>query len=357
MGQNNLIKLSLIGQGMGDYRWTEKQIDIIKYGINNGINFIDTCEVYDNGNSEIMIGKAIRRIRDKVIIGTKFGVKNTSYKNIIKAVEGSLRRLNTDYIDIYQNHWLEISVPIEETLKAMEKLLKDGKIRGIGLGNLSIDELKFCVKNLSSKILIFQMEYNLIDNFVEKKILPFCVKNNIKLIAYTPIYYGKVLLNQKKKKIIEKIAKKYNKSIMQINLRWLMNKKNVIPIITTSNLDHMKENIEVLDFSLDKEDIDKINNDIVFNDCEYVEPNNIIVSSQGEYNRKVYKDIEEAKKNKLNLIPSPLELSKKITKDIKPVHLLKCGENKYKLMGGRIKYWAWVIKFGNLLIPSYVLNN
>ena len=91
---------------MGDYEWDEKQIDIIKYGIDNDINFIDTCEAYNNGNSEKIIGKAIKNIRDKVVIGTKFSVKNTSYKNIIKALEGSLKRLNTDYIDIYQNHWL-----------------------------------------------------------------------------------------------------------------------------------------------------------------------------------------------------------------------------------------------------------
>ncbi len=341
---------------MGDYKWDEKQIDIIKYGINNGINFIDTCESYDNGNSEIIIGKAIKSIRDKVVISTKFSVKNTSYKNIIKALERSLKRLNTDYIDIYQNHWLETFIPIEETLLVMEKLLKDGKIRNIGLGNLSIDELKFCVKNISSKIFSFQMEYNLIDNFAEKEILPFCIENNIKLIAYTPIYYGKVLLNKEKKKILEDISKKYDKTIVQINLRWLIS-KSVVPIITTHSLKHMKENIETLNFSLDKKDIDKINNDIVFGNCEYIDPENIIMSYKGEYNRPIYQTIEEAKKNKLNLNPSPIELSEKITKNIKPIHLIKNKKNKYELVGGRIKYWAWVIAFGNLSIPAYIVNN
>ena len=345
-----------IGQGMGEYPWTEDQVSTIRRGIDLGSNFIDTGENYDNGNSEKIIGKAIDGIRDKVIIGTKFDIKNSSYDKVIYSLEGSLKRLNTDYIDLYQMHWPSLSVPFEETISAMSDLLKQGKIRNMGIGNVYINQIKEIVKIVPS-IYSIQMEYSLFDRLVEKDIIPYCEDNGILFIAYTPTYHGNICLNKSKVDKLKKIAIKYKKTAIQLNLRWLISKKSVVVIPSTSNVKHLESNIDSVNFDIGDDDISII--DSLFSQESFdINPKDIEVSLFGEYNREVYTSMSEAMDNKLNSNPSPLELSEQLKKDdfIKPVHLLKKHDGKYDLIGGRIRYWAWVIAFNDKPIPSYIIN-
>ena len=142
---------SLIGQGCmgigGEFEKDDTQqvehVRALQYGIDLGLNFLDTAEIYSDGYSEELVGRAVKGNRDRVFISTKFSPENSSYKDVLKAAEGSLRRLNTDYIDLYQAHWPNPKISVAETMAAMEKLLADGKIRQIGLSNLSL----FCVIN------------------------------------------------------------------------------------------------------------------------------------------------------------------------------------------------------------------
>jgi len=350
------MKMPCIGQGMGEYKWGSGQVSTIRRGIDLGSNFIDTGENYDNGNSEIIIGKAIRGIRDKTLIGTKFDIKNSSYNNVIKSVEGSLKRLKTDYIDLYQMHWPSATVPFEDTLSAMSHLLKQGKIRNIGIGNVYINQIKEIVK-IVPDIYSIQMEYNFFDRLVEKDIIPYCEDNNILFIAYTPTYHGKICLNKSKLDKLKKIAIKYEKTAIQLNLRWLIYKKTVVAIPSTSNVKHLESNVDSVSFDIGDEDIsiiDSLFDQTIF----YIDPKEIEVSLHGEYNREVYTNISEAIENKLNSDPSPLELSCQLKNDdfIKPVHLLKKYNGKYDLIGGRIRYWAWNIAFPNRPIPSYIID-
>jgi len=357
------IKLPAIGQGMGDYSWDDRQIEILRTGINLGMNFIDTAEGYDNGHSEEIIGKAIKGIRDKVIIGTKFSPEHNSYDGILRAVERSLRRLKTDYIDLYQIHWPNPSIPLEDTMSAMERLISEGKVRCIGVSNLYLRELQEAQAALADeKIVSLQTEYNLFDRTIEGELLPFCEHNKIIIIAYSPLDQGRIADGDRRRNLLGKIAGKYNRSLAQIALRWLISKLPVVAIPKAKSLQHLKENAASADFDLDEEDIREIDS-IFERPTFHISPERIRVSTQGERSRLVYQTIEEARENRLGHVPSPTDLAKSIAKEetVKPVRLIhtldKAGKYDYDLVEGRIRYWAWVIAYGNVPIPAYIREN
>jgi len=353
------LKLPAIGQGIGLYSWDNSHISLMHEGIDLGMNFFDTAENYDSGNSERTIGKAIKGKRDKVIIGTKFSPENNGYNSIISAAEASLKRLKTDYIDLYQIHWPNPAFPLWETIRAMEDLIQQGKVRYIGVGNLSFNELQEAQSIAAHTITSIQLEYNLFERMVEKEILPFCEVNKTFLIAYSPIDQGRVTDGKRQRKILKEMAEKYEKTPTQIALRWLIHQPTVIVIPKTASCKHLQANAEVVSFDLSYEDIRSI--DIVCNHPTfYVPPDQIQVSLQGQGNRPAYQTLEEAKENAMGNIPSPSNLATTMIKDnkIKPVRLIKKQNAKdgppYCLVEGRIRYWAWLIAHGNQPIPSYI---
>ena len=352
------IKLPGVGQGMGDYTWDDSQIEILRAGIDLGMNFIDTAEGYDGGHAEEIVGKAVKGVRSKVIIGTKFSSKHNSYDDILRAAEGSLRRLQTDYIDLYQLHWPNPSLPLEETMAAMERLVREGKVRCIGIGNLYLRELQEARSALTSeRVVSLQTEYNLFDCTVEDEILPFCDRNGILLIAYSPLDQGRIANGSIQRELLERLASKYNKTTAQIVLRWLISKPSVIAIPKAKNMKHLEENASSTDFDIDGQDIEEIDR-VIRRSPIHVPPDRIRVSTQGQGNRAVYQTIEEAMENRLGNVPSPIDLAKSIVKEerIKPVRLICSTERNgaYELVEGRIRYWAWIIAYGNIPIPAYV---
>ena len=145
-----MTEIPVIGQGcmgIGGYLSRDTTHDAwslhaLKIGIDLGMTFLDTAEGYGSGHSEELVGQAVQGIRDKICIATKVSPENLSYNDVISAAEGSLRRLRTDYIDLYQIHWPNPTIPVSETIRALERLLHDGKIRNIGLCNFSLREIK-----------------------------------------------------------------------------------------------------------------------------------------------------------------------------------------------------------------------
>ena len=354
------IKLPAVGQGMGQYKWDDSQIEVLRAGIDLGMNFIDTAEGYDNGHSEEIIGKAIKGIRDKVIVGTKFSPEHNSYEDVLRAAEGSLRRLQTDYVDLYQIHWPNPSIPLEDTIAAMERLVTEGKVRCIGVSNLYLRQLREAQSALvNEKVVSLQTEYNLFDRMIEDETLPFCSHNRILIIAYSPLDQGRIADGVTRSNLLGKLARKYDKTSAQIALRWLINKPPVIAIPKAKNIKHLKENASAVDFDIEEKDITEI--DRIFERLRiYVLPDRIRVSIQGQANRLVYQTIEEAKENRLGHVPSPTDLAKSIVEEgaIKPIRLIRTmntsGKYDYDLVEGRIRYWAWVIACGNIPIPAYV---
>jgi len=199
------MKVSRIAQGtwaIGGWnvgRNRRKRIDrTIHAAFDMGINLIDTAPVYGFGVSEEIVGKAIeeRGHREKVFIATKVGLewhngsvsRNSSHRRIRQEVQDSLRRLRTDYIDIYQIHWPDLAVPIEETARAMQALLQEGLIRGIGVSNYSPEQMNQFMS--VCKLNTVQPPYNLFERQIDRDVLPYILEKKLSAFAYGPLCRG-----------------------------------------------------------------------------------------------------------------------------------------------------------------------
>ncbi|MFC1909498.1 aldo/keto reductase [Chloroflexota bacterium] len=199
------LKVSEIGLGSNNFgaRADEKtSINVINNALEMGINFIDTADSYAQGRSEELVAKAVRRGRSQVIIATKFGdprsvgpdEKGGSRSHLMKAVDASLKRLNTDYIDLYYFHFPDPETPIEETLHALDDLVRTGKVRYIGCSNFAAWQLCEALwtsrlNNLESFIAV-QSRYNLIDRGIEQELIPCCQDYGVSVIPWGPLANG-----------------------------------------------------------------------------------------------------------------------------------------------------------------------
>lgn len=214
------IKASVITFGawaIGGWMWggSERKdaVEAIKASYDHGVTSIDTAPIYGQGLSEEIVGEAIQGMpRDKVQLLTKFGMrwddkkgdpaftstdnngntieiyKYSGRESIIKECEASLRRLRTDYIDLYQIHWPDITTPISESMEAVASLLKAGKIRAAGVCNYNVAQMEEAEKTLS--LVSNQMPYSMVERNIEKAVVPYCIENNKSIIAYSPLQRG-----------------------------------------------------------------------------------------------------------------------------------------------------------------------
>lgn len=232
------------------------KVDGLRRGLQLGMNFIDTAEMY---LTEPIVAEAIKDFkRDDLFIATKVWTDHMEYDSVIKACKNSLFKLNTKYIDLYQIHWPNPSVPLRDTLRAMERLVNEGSVRYIGVCNFSVELLEQARESLAKQELVSdQIEYNLLRREAENDIIPYCEKNNLAIIAYRPVAHGS-LANPKGKlrTAMDEISKKYNKTYSQIALNWLKCKSDkVIPIPRISSPARAEEDAGAAGWSLQQEDI------------------------------------------------------------------------------------------------------
>jgi len=249
--------------GLGGYSRSssandEKEIELIRYAAEKGLTFIDTAEMYGAGHAEELVGQAVKDIRSKVFMATKVSPEHLRYDDVIKACERSLKRLQTSYIDLYQIHWPNPRIPLRETIKALERLAEEGKIRYIGVSNFSVELLKEAI-SLTSKhdIVSNQVEYSLLSREIEKDLLDFAKNNKITIIAYSPLARGAIFSGEYAEKL-RKICEKYNKTISQVALNWLISKENVVAIPKTSKKERIDEFLGAYGWRLSKEDVEEI---------------------------------------------------------------------------------------------------
>ncbi|MEO3403467.1 aldo/keto reductase [Mucilaginibacter sp. CAU 1740] len=306
LGKSELLTAPLVFGG-NVFGWTVKGNDtavLLDAFLDAGFNTIDTADVYSRwvegnkgGESETEIGKWLKQSgkRSEVIIATKVGSEMDSNKKglkkdyIIQAAEDSLKRLQTDYIDLYQTHFDDPSTPVEETLRAYDKLVQDGKVRAIGTSNMSVERLHESLKVSVEQGLIsyqtLQPEYNLFDREkYETTYEPFLKEKNIGVISYFSLASGflsgkyrsegdlqgsnragmvKKYLNDRGFKILaalDEAAAQYNASQTAIALAWLIARPSVTaPIVSATTLDQLKEFAKAANLQLSAETIEALN--------------------------------------------------------------------------------------------------
>jgi myo-inositol catabolism protein IolS len=344
------IKIGLGTGGLGGYftpdlSSTDTVSQVLKQALDLGVSFFDTASNYAGGYAEQLLGKAIRGRRHEVIIATKFGVECRNGRDVRLALNTSLTRLGTDYVDLYQNHWPNPEADFEDILNELRLLADEGKIRRVGLCNLPLNDIKSASDVLLDLLATIQDEYNLLERGAESTIQPFCRETNLSFLAYSPLLGGRSLQAHPSFPRFQELAQDLDLTVHTLSLLWLVSKPNVIPIPRTSSLNHLRKNLSCIEQSLEEEVVNEI--DTLFRPLVVkVLPSNIVVVDA--HDRAVYKTLEEALKNDFNLVPSPIQMSERFLAGElpKPLKLRRLSEGSYALVEGRLKYWGWVIAFG-----------
>lgn len=246
---HNGIKIPSIGFGTYKSGNDEETAEIIKYALKVGYRLIDTASYYGN---ERGIGKGIKESsidRKEIFVVTKLWNEDHGYDRTIEAFNKSLENLQLDYIDLYLIHWP--NKLNADTWRAFEHLYKIGKVKAIGVCNFKIGHLEALKETAEIIPMINQVEVNPVNN--KDKLLEYCNKNNIKLMAWSPIMRGAVL----SKELMVSLAEKYKKTVAEVILKWHI-QRGVIPIPKSSNEGRIKENFDVFDFNISEEDMKKI---------------------------------------------------------------------------------------------------
>jgi len=317
---NSNLELSVITFGAwaaGGWMWgsTDRNdaINAIKAGYDLGVTSIDTAPIYGQGDSEEIVGDAIKGIsRDKLQIVTKFGMrwnldkgelamksKNNNGKDIdiykyagkesvIYECEQSLKRLGTDYIDLYQIHWPDVTTPISETFEAVARLIEQGKVRYAGVCNYNAEQLKEADKTLN--IVSDQIPFSMVNRGVEDETVPYCIENNKSILAYSPMERGlltgkmtadykfdegdhrkgnKFFLPENIEKTntflakIKPLADEKNASLSQLVLRWTIERPGItIALVGARNKEQSVQNAQAVNIKLNSEEIQFINTEL-----------------------------------------------------------------------------------------------
>jgi len=252
---NNGIEMPRLGLGVFRVEDSSELINVVKVAIKNGYRSIDGAAIY--GNEEAM-GEGIREgikeagiSRGDLFITSKVWNADLGYESTIAAYEASLNRLGVDYLDLYLIHW-PVEGKYKEAWKALEYLYKEGRVRAIGVSNFQVHHLQDLLGDAEIKPVINQVELH--PYLSQKKVREFCKENDIQVEAWSPLMAGNGLLENE---ILKEIAKKYNKTVAQIVLRWDL-QSQVVTIPKSTNERRLIENIDVFDFNLSKSDIDRI---------------------------------------------------------------------------------------------------
>ena len=232
------VRVPEIGFGTWNYKGG---VEPLRAAIECGARLIDTAEAYD---TEEVVGDAIRGRRHQVFLATKVLPRNFKRRDLIAAAERSLRRLGTDHVDLYQLHWPNLTIPIEEPMSGMERLVDAGKVRFIGVSNFTVRDLIRAQLALGTRRIVSnQVRYSLIERTIEGGLLQYCQKNGITVIAYSPFSTN---LDKIKAAdpvgLLPRIAEATSRSEAQVALNWCIKKEMVIAIPKASTVEHIVEN-------------------------------------------------------------------------------------------------------------------
>ena len=248
-----LTKIQVPKIGLGTWAYTGGSKPI-RRGIELGAFLVDTAESY---GTEEAVGIAIKDIRNQVYLATKVSPTHLKKADVLRAADRSLKQLSTDWIDLYQVHWPNPNIPIGETMSAMEDLVDSGKIRHIGVSNFSVDQLKEAQNVLTKNIIVSnQVQYSLVKRRIETDLLPYCQKNGVTIIAYSPLGIGLPnILSKDTNHVIANISENTGKTTAQIVLNWCISKENVIAIPKANTIEHIEDSCSASGWRLEEKDL------------------------------------------------------------------------------------------------------
>ena len=295
LGKSNLMVSRI---GIGGAQWGMENYGItdpdtikatINHAIDSGINYLDTAESYANGASEKYIGQVLkeRGDRENLIIATKIHALHLGFDEVLKACNASLRRLDTDYIDLFQIHAPSPTVPISETMVALRTLLDDGKIRHVGISNFQVSMCEVAINSLDNhEIISNQLEYSILNRNIEKAMLKYATWREMAVIAYSPLARGmltgkfvpgyelpaddrrhkKPLFRNKENlavlqplmELLKEVGDRNNADIAQVSLNWLLKFDNVIPLPGAKSKEQVDSLVAATTWKMSDEDWDAI---------------------------------------------------------------------------------------------------
>ena len=254
-------KLGLGTWGIGgdmspDYSRDREYTRGLQTAIQLGYTHLDTAEMYAGGHTEELVGRAIQAFeRQALFITSKVSPSHLGYEKVLAALEGSLKRLGTPYLDLYLIHWPDERVPLEETFRALNQLVAEKKVRHLGVSNFNLDQLKRAYEISESPLITNQVPYSLHNrNYAHNDVLKFCQDHSLLLTAYTPIEKGRVARDPE----INSIAQKYKATPVQVALNWLVCQPGVITIPKSTNTLHLQENLDALEIELSAQDVERL---------------------------------------------------------------------------------------------------
>lgn len=274
------------------YDWSldeNRSASVVSAALDLGINFFDAANQYSGGTCEEYLGKALKNVpRDKVVVATKvyFNEGGLSRQAILREIDGSLKRLGTDYVDLYIVHRFDYNVPIEETMETLHSLVTSGKVRALGASAMfgyQFYNMQLAARDAGwTPFSAMQDHYNLLYREDERELIPVCRQMNVSLTPYSPMAAGRLARPQwrsdsarsasdnvaarrydateeQDRPIVERVAElaqKYNASMPQIALAWLYAKGVLAPVVGATKPEHLKDAVRALDFTLTAEDAD-----------------------------------------------------------------------------------------------------
>lgn len=281
-----------------------ESLKLVRWALDAGINFVDVADMYVDGQTEEIVGKALKGVRQSVVLATKVGAWQSgpnvndiglSRKHIMDGIEGSLHRLGTDYVDIYYTHKPDNATPIEETLRALEDLVRQGKVRYIGCSNYLAWQLCKALwtsdVNQLARFDCVQPPYNLITRGIEDELLPLCTSEGVGVCVYNPLAGGLLtgkhdpgrppaegtrFSNQRQGKTysdrywvpsnfeavasLKKVVGKHGPSMAQVSFAWILNNPAITSIICGANsIKQMEENVGAIEVTLTEEELNACN--------------------------------------------------------------------------------------------------
>ncbi len=254
------MEVPVIGQGTWEIEGTHESearaIEALRAGLDLGLAHVDTAEMYGSGRAEEVVGKALAGRRDEVFLVSKVLPSNASYDLTLRACERSLKRLGTDHLDLYLLHW-ESRHPIGETMRAMETLIDDGRIRFAGVSNFDVKQVKAAQTAMRHhRLAADQVLYHLKERGIERKLIPYCQSQEIAVVGYTPFGRGAFPRpNSAGGKVLAGVAERNGRTVRQVILNFLTRMPQTFTIPKAGDPEHTRENAGGAGWSLPAEDL------------------------------------------------------------------------------------------------------